>query len=212
MAEDINADRLPNLSPLARSYTSDDAETELQQLFSEVFAENLAADTFDMNVLGALHLGSLGVIRRSMSYDGLTVLPSYIDEKWLRHMYRAWRSGKQNRGLHFLRTYLNAHFPYVGKVVQLWQKKDAPYPEDLSETASEDRFLTSRVRVSMAISPDEFSPAVLLSVVSQVAPARLIVDVRYAFALTSSLVRLRNRSSVSRLLRTEGSCIPAPVV
>ncbi|HEJ4320070.1 TPA: hypothetical protein SL531_001357 [Pseudomonas aeruginosa] len=129
---DFSNAELPRLLPLENSYAENGVEADLKQLFLDLFNQHLAADTFDVNVLGAAHLGSFDLVRRAVNTDGLVLMQGDREEAATRYLYRAWKSGDvQGRGLHFLRTYLQMLFPNLCQVDQLWHDKNMPYPTGL---------------------------------------------------------------------------------
>lgn len=118
--------------PLAHSGATTTVEAELKALFIELFKSALAQRMFDVNTLGAAHLGSLDLVRRAINADGLVLMQGDRQEAATRYLYRAWKSGDvQGRGLHFLRTYLQLLFPGMCQVEQLWHDKALPYPTGL---------------------------------------------------------------------------------
>ena len=107
MSLDFSNAQLPRLLPLENSYTENEVEADLKRLFLDLFDSTLAADVFDVNVLGAAHLGSFDMVRKAVNADGLVLMQGDREEAATRYLYRAWKSGDvQGRGLHFLRTYL----------------------------------------------------------------------------------------------------------
>ncbi|MCM1128928.1 MAG: hypothetical protein NC211_03495 [Alistipes senegalensis] len=135
---DFSNAKLPVLLPLENSYAENEIESDLKKFFLDLFNEHLAVDTFDVNVLGAAHLGSFNLVRRSVNADGLVLLQGDREEAATRYLYRAWKScNLQGRGLHFLRTYLQMLFPNQCKVQQLWHEKDKPYPTALRSSELE---------------------------------------------------------------------------
>lgn len=129
---DFPSAELPRLLPLEQSYAESEVESDLKRLFLDLFNANMAADTFDVNVLGAAHLGSFDLVRRAVNADGLVLMQGDREEAATRYLYRAWKSGNlQGRGLHFLRTYLQMLFPNLCQVDQLWHDKNMPYPTGL---------------------------------------------------------------------------------
>lgn len=126
-ALDFPLSELPSAAALRDSFAHNSVESELRDLFLEVFAQ-VAPDTFDASVLGAPHLGTFGLVRRMVNHDGLVLLRGEHDEAATRYLYRAWRSGDvQKRGMHFLRTYLQLLLPNQVQVEQLWHDQRFPY-------------------------------------------------------------------------------------
>lgn len=135
MSLDFKNAQLPRLAPLEGSFSENEVEADLKQLFLDLFGAKLAAQSFDANVLGSAHLGSLDLVRKSVNTDGLAMLSGDSEEASTRYLYRAWKSrNTQGRGVHFLRTYLQMLFPNKCSVVQLWHKKTDIYPRRLSTT------------------------------------------------------------------------------
>ena len=162
-------------------------EAELKDLFIKVYADTMAATADDINVYGAPHLGSFGLVERNIDRDGLSVLRETTEAR-IRYLFRSWRHLNPERGLHFLRLYLSALFGDSWTVEQLWQRKDQPYPTALATTAevgdSEDYFLTSRVRVDV---DSEIVPAKILSSLRSAIAARILLTVRVGRTFRSSV-------------------------
>jgi len=178
MGLDFANAKLPNMAPLEASFAADDIEADLKRLFIDLFITYLASDTFDANVLGASHLGSIDLVRQAVNSDGLVLLQGDREEAAMRYLYRAWKSGNaQGRGLHFLRTYLQLLFPNDCDVVQMVHEnepgKDYPqwlhrltpgYSMHVWRLGEEDCFLdgswnldTNYYHADESMSPDEIS-------------------------------------------------------
>lgn len=124
---DFTASVKPDGRPHKEGFEPSNIESDLKGVFNELFAL-LGKDTFDAGVLGAAHLGSFDLVRRSINQDGLVLLSGDREEAATRYLYRAWKSGDtQKRGLHFVRTYLQLLFPGQTEVKQLWHSKSEPY-------------------------------------------------------------------------------------
>lgn len=168
------------LRPLQNSAEATELEAELKDLFIKLWTDSLAATADDINVYGAPHLGSFGLVERSIDRDGLSVLRENSEAR-IRYLFRGFRHRNPERGMHFLRLYLTALFGDAWTVEQLWQRKSAPYPTDLVTKQEADAepglqfFLTSRVRVDVdsTVVPER----ILASLRSSVA-ARILLTVR----------------------------------
>jgi hypothetical protein len=179
---DFKNARLPELKPLANSFSVDEAEADLTRLFLDLFKNYLATDAFDANVMGAAHLGTLDLVKRMINNDGLVLIEGDREETATRYLYKAWKSrNNQSRGLYFLETYLQMLFPNAVSVYQQAQDKAYPYPTKLIRAQNSDpltHYWTSRIRVVLDASKaawdqvDKMHP-VLLSIV----PARLVLMV-----------------------------------
>ncbi len=192
MSLDFNNAEFPRLLPLEKSFAADQVEAELKQLFIDLFAEKLAAAVFDANVLGAAHLGSLDLVRKSVNSDGLALFQGDREEAATRYLYRAWKSGNvQGRGLHFLRTYLQMLYPNTWSIEQMWQNPSMAYTsgmlttEELNSTFLDpvyDRLvmvLTSRVKIAIDHdAPLATSFQKMLIALLSILPARIVPEFR----------------------------------
>ncbi len=178
------------LRPLWHSHAATQVEAELKDLFIKVYAASLAATAEDIEVYGAPHLGSFELVERNIDQDGLAVLRE-TSEARIRYLFKAWRHRNPERGLYFLRLYLLALFGDTASIGQLWQRKSAPYPEDLrtiGEIATlgeslDDYFLTSRVRVDL---DGSILQTKLLASLKSAVAARLLLNVRVGRAVTAT--------------------------
>lgn len=128
---DFSNAQLPTPAPLAASFEENEIEADCKQLAIDLFMNHLSATVFDANVIGAAHLGSLELIRKTISMDGLVLLQGDREEAATRYLYRAWKSTDlQGRGLHFLRTYLQLLYPGECTITQKWHT-DNNYPDFL---------------------------------------------------------------------------------
>lgn len=208
------ADRL---RPLQHSHEATGLEAELKDLFIKLYADSMAATADDLNVYGAPHLGSFGLIERNIDQDGLTVLRETTEDR-IRYLFKAWRNRNPERGLHFLKLYLAALFGSDrGTVAQLWQRKSGTYPDELFtlaeiENAGETTdafFLTSRVRVDV---DSEIVPAKLLASLRSAVAARILLNVRVGRAVSAAvgLAPVMYGSMVLRVGRTNEFPDPPP--
>lgn len=175
----------PRLLPLENSFTENDYEREIKELFIEIFKKNLSDNVFDANVAGNAQLGSQTLVKRSINSDGLVLLQSDREEYSTRYLYRAWKSrNNQGRGLHFLRTYLQLLFPNLCTVAQAWQDKKLTYPSGLTDKMPEkteinEYFLTSRVLISLTFDVNAHSLKEFRDIIRSVIPARLVPEFRF---------------------------------
>lgn len=202
---------LPTLEPLKQSFVYDALEEQLRDMFCELFETYLDEDTFDANVLGVGHLGSLKLVRRLVNLDGLVFLPGNREEAAARYVYKAWRAKNlQGRGLAFIRTYLQMLLPNVSSVEQMMQLKSTPYPNDLYPRSlhenDTDKFLTSRVRIVLDVTQGIEDTSNLVPVISSVIPARLVPDI-YLSVFAQSAVGLSAYFDCSITLIGDGAVL-----
>lgn len=187
--------------PLQSSWDFRALEGELKELFMKLYADTMQPVADDINVYGAPHLGSFGLIEKSVEIDGISVLRQTSEDR-LRYLFKAWRYQNPDRGLHFLRTYIRCVWGDGQNTDQLWQKKTSPYPTELrtaSEIASRgesesDYYLTSRVRVDL--DTDLVPDRIIRSLRSSV-PARFLLNMRVAkFGIREVSMAVASRGSV----------------
>lgn len=207
MSFDFSNAQLPSLLPLANSYAENDVEEDLRSLLIDLFESMLAASTFDVNVLGATHLGSFDLVRKAITANGLVLLDGDINEAAARYLYRTWMSrNAQGRGLHFLRTFLQLLYPNIGDVQQLWHgvATSAQYPADLRDVESAGTFLTSRIRVSIHGFPNADSDRRVMACIAQVTPARFVPKMRYIATSTIGKIQPVAMATLTQNLHTSG--------
>lgn len=180
---DFQNAQAPALLPLSASFAENAEEQDLRDLVREVFADSLAADVFDASVVGASHLGTFDLVRRTVNQDGLVLLPGAHEEPSMRYLMRAWRAcNGQGRGLHFLRLYLQLMFPGAYAIRQILQDKALPYPTALSYydggEIPADKYLTSRIEVTIDIGSSTQSIGEIAACAQAVIPARFVVYFR----------------------------------
>lgn len=185
---DLPDAKLPDLQALQRSWVANDPLAEgMNQLTVQLWRDNLAEQTFDINVLGAPHLGSFSLVRRAVNADGLALLSGEGEESATRYLYRAWKGQNGNgRGLHFLRTYMQMLYPNKWSVAQMWQNTSLPYTVGMqTEQELDSPFgpgksgwaLTSRVRIGIDYdAPLATSFSEMLKVLANVLPARIVPE------------------------------------
>lgn len=205
MSFDFSNAQLPRLLPLENSYAENDVEDDLKRLFLDLFTDMLALGVFDMNVLGAAHLGSFDLVRKSVNSDGLVLLPGAYEDASTRYIYRAWKAGNtQGRGLHFMRTYLQLLFPNIGDAIQLWQSNDGEYPTHLHETQQPDTFLTSRVRILIHDFPSPESVQIIMRCMVHAIPARFVIELRHLATSSVGKIQPAAVGSMTQSLRSAG--------
>lgn len=196
---DFSNAQLPGLAPLEASYTVDDVEADLKQLFIDLFRDGIASRLFDANVLGAAHLGSFGLVQKIVNKDGLAILNTGSNlEAATRYLYRAWLSSdNQGRGAHFIRTYMQLLFPGEHEIIQLWQDKSAPYPELLYEAEQPNSFLTSRFtirgsNINVLANINRLKKSILSCV-----PARFVINISYNSGASGGFGKLQTNIRIA---------------
>ena len=180
-----------NLQPLQESFDRYQYEAELKALFLKLYEDNLKALADEIDTYGMPHNGPFSLIERLVTADGLSVLRQG-DEAGMRYLWNAWKSLNPERGLHFIKTYLQTMVGDAHQVNQMWQKKSEPYPTDLRSYSEinyndsvniDDFFLTSRIIAD--IDTDVVPDRVVQSLKTAVA-ARFHLKVRLAkFSMNS---------------------------
>lgn len=213
MSFDFQNAQTPQLTPLRHSFAVDDAENDLRNLFIDLFDVYIGSAAFDANVLGMAHLGTLGLVRKSVNSDGLVLLPGIGEEAATRYVYRAWKSRNlQGRGLYFLKTYLQALFPGAWDVQQQMQLSAQPYPTALTDRQiagnDVDKYLTSRLHIKFDAQYVSDVSA-LTPVISSIIPARFIPKLMVVLYGNSGIeIASVGRGAIT--LRGSGTVLPAP--
>lgn len=171
--------KLPSLVPLQNSFAADDVENALRNLFIDLFDEMLALKSFDLNVIGVGHLGSLDLVRRLVNFDGLALTDGDREESATRYLYKSWKARNRNgRGFFFLETYLQMLFPNGFAVEQMAQAKSGTYPNQLSPLSRADstKYSTSRVRVALDAYKATWENVLKMEpILRSIIPARLVL-------------------------------------
>lgn len=208
---DFPGAELPTLAPLISSFAENAVEADCKQLLIDLFDQHLAAAVFDANVIGAAHLGSLDLVRKAVSMDGLVLLQGDREEAATRYLYRAWKSADlQGRGLHFLRTYLQMLFPGECTVVQRWHT-DNNYPNFLCDPTpgyscryrhfgDDDLFFDD----SWSFGANYYEPDPLMPQ-DEINTSGLFLTSRLEITMGSSL----NSNSIDRISSILSNCLPA---
>jgi hypothetical protein len=202
--------QLPQLTPLEKSFAVDDVEAQLKQMFIDLFNMHLAERAHDVNVLGMAHLGSLDLVRRIVSVDGLVFIPNNREEATTRRIYRAWKAGNaQGRGLHFLRAYLQLLFPNSWTIDQQMQAKAEPYPTALYPVQytlnDADKYLTSRIKIWVsAQSTNAGSVSAIAKILKDIIPARLVPEINIS-ETSSTTIRIGSFFTGFAFLHTSGT-------
>ena len=216
MSFDFQNATLPQLVPLKNSFAVDEVENELRNLFIDLFATYLAESVFDSNVLGMAHLGTFGLVKKSINVDGLVLISGSREERATRYVYRAWKSRNlQGRGLAFLKTYLQVLYPGAWNVEQQMQETAEVYPTALHNRSftenDADKYLTSRVKIELdafVVGDVSYLPKIINSII----PARLVPYVT-SIAYSSSSEGVMIFAALAQpgiLLRSSGSVLPLP--
>lgn len=196
------------LIPLQRSAVADDVEAEFKALFLQLYRERVAPSVNELALYGMPHLGSIGIIERYVSNDGLAVLRTTTVDQ-IRYLFHAWRYNNPQRGTAFLGAYLSTLFGPVYTITQLWCHKDGKYPTDClsqGEIADiggklDDYYLTSRLRVDIET---PIVPERILRASRTAVAAKFVLELRIAKTITLGYsIALPGRSvTVARLSTT----------
>jgi hypothetical protein len=187
--------RIPaSLEPLRESAEYDDLEADLKAAFIEVFEAMLRPGLQRVNSYGVPHRGAFPTIERFVKSDGLAMERKTDAEAFMAELYRAWRARNPRRGTAFLRYYLQLLWPGQWTLKQQWQDAALPYPTSLHDTYAPGRFLTSRLRLTLALDDDDSGELVskLSGSFRAVLPARMLLDVALTAPLATSGMRAAN--------------------
>lgn len=184
---DFESSQVPQLKALQNSYTNNDLEREIKELFIDLFKTHLGEESFNAFVLGAQHLGSYSLVQKSINEDGLVLINSDIIEATTRYLYRTWKSGDvQKRGIHITRMYLRLLFGDHAEVSQLQQPIEQEYPApyfleeyDPEIGLKEGYFLTSRINLDVDFSLSDKPVKQVVNSIQSVIPAKFVPELRF---------------------------------
>lgn len=199
-----------DLIALQRSAVADDVEAEFKALFLQLYKDRVDPGVNELALYGMPHLGSIGIIERYVSGDGLAVLRTTTVEQ-IRHLFHAWRYNNPQRGTAFLAAYLNVLFGPVYTISQLWCHKDGTYPVDCLDQHEieaaggdlEDYYLTSRLRVDIET---EIVPERILRAARTAVAAKFVLELRAA-RRTLSTYRIGIVAYSVTVCRTSGTAL-----
>lgn len=166
----------PDLGPLRASHEADEAEAGLKRVFLQLYADHIRPAERAVNTLGIPHLGPLDQFERAVKAEGLALLRS-DDEGAMRYMLRAWKARNPKRGLGMLKAYLELLWPNSWQAVQLWTSP-VGYPATASPTQQPGHFLSSRVQVTVAASPNSAEVERIAPSLRSVLPARFVLELQ----------------------------------
>lgn len=190
---------LTPLAPLQHSaeYFDDNAsfsvEAQLKQLFIALFEQLLRTKFRRIDHYGYPHLldeDDFETVQRFVKLDGLSLLNREINNQpYMLEVFRAWRGQHQRRGLGFLEFYLQMLWPNAWTITQWFHSvpNASNYPLNLSVNDGGDKFLTSRVSVS--IDPDQLTDQSevlkMVPTLKRVVPARMVLNVAVGMEVES---------------------------
>lgn len=171
-----------DLKPLEHSHEYNQLEREYKRLAIDLFKKNLMNQASDLNVYGMPHLGSQTLLTQYLIHENINNISDInVNRENLRYLTQAWKFRNGKRGLFFLKTYLRCLWGNDFDVIQLWQKKNEPYPTalkskediELSGESLNDYYLTSRLHIIL-YGNEYFSDSVAENL-NKTLPARLFI-------------------------------------
>lgn len=174
--------------PALKSHAYDDLERAMQQVFvalldsHEALGNETLSELTQMHEYGIPFLGGHTVIERFTKLNGLAVLRrenGELADRIMAIILSQWLGMASERGLAFVKFVLDMLYPKKNKVTQLWHSKpkaDA-YPNYVYETAADDRFLTSRVRIQLNNDVDTKELAEIVPVFRRLVPWHIVPEV-----------------------------------
>lgn len=168
------------LQPYINSYTSDEDEDVVKQVFIKVFTELYGDRIKDILDYGMPQfLSSQNVVERFTKQDGLAVIrrPASSDII-MRIIYANWNALGSKRGLAFLEFVLQMLWPNKWKIFRVYHSisRVAQYPAlaTIARTSDSDSFLTHRIMILMTPDVDNTEIAELTPTLQRLVPARVV--------------------------------------
>ena len=167
--------------PVDKSHKYNALEAAIASVNRAIFMAMLP-EMADMYQYGTPFLGSKDVVERFTKLNGLAVLrrnDSGFSDTLMAIILANWQSLASERGLAFLQFVLNMLYPGQNSIVRLWHSKKniAQYPNYIYEAPGVDRFLTSRIRISLDNEIDIKELTELAPVFRRLVPWQIVADV-----------------------------------
>lgn len=167
--------------PIDKSYKYNALEAAIASVNRAMLLAMLP-EMVDMHQYGTPFLGSKDVVERFTKLNGLAVLrrnDSGFSDTLMAIILANWQSLASERGLAFLKFVLDMLYPNQTSIVRLWHSKKniAQYPNYIYEKPASDRFLTSRIRISLDSEIDIKEVTELAPVFRRLVPWQVVAEV-----------------------------------
>lgn len=180
-------------SPINHSHLYDELERSMASAFREMIKNHLLNEMNDMYYYATPFLGGKTVVERFSKLHGLAILrrdDGGLSDKIMAIILSQWQALASERGLAFLQFVLDMLYPKQNQIVQLWhdKKRANDYPNFLYETSSNQRFLTSRIRIKLNsdINLNELSE--LAPTLRRLVPAHIVPEIAVYVRIDNSLI------------------------
>lgn len=170
------------LAPLHASWTNNDLERAMVEVFTAIAEEHHLADWQDIYNYATPWRGSNKVVERFTKLNGLAVLrrdDGGFSDKLMSIIYENWAALASERGLSFLQFLLDMLYPEQNQIVRLWHpiSKADKYPRLVRELEGSNSFLTSRIRIKIDSDVDIDELAELAPTLSRLVPWNIVPEV-----------------------------------
>lgn len=170
------------LAPLHASWTNNELERAMVEVFTAVAQKHHLAAWQDIYNYGTPWQGSNKVVERFTKLNGLAVLrrdDNGFSDKLMSIIYANWAALASERGLAFLQFVLDMLYPSQNKIVRLWHPiaKSSSYPRLVREAEGSNNFLTSRVRIKIDSDVDISELAELAPTISRLVPWNIVPEI-----------------------------------
>jgi hypothetical protein len=196
----------PSLAPLTASAEENQLESELKQVFLTVFGNLVRERERALNLYGMAHLGEEELVQRNLQSDGLALIRQ--DAARMRFLLKAWRARNPERGVLFLKKYLQTVWPNEWSIDQFWHPiaTAIEYPEHKTVDGDpETHFLTSRVRVGVSVAVDDGTGLIAMQkALRSTLAARLVLEMVLMVEMANE-VRLASAAAVVMPMYVRGT-------
>jgi hypothetical protein len=202
----------PSLAPLVHSFENNQLESELKQVFLTVFENLVRERERALNLYGMAHLGDDELVQRSLQGDGLAMIRR--DAAQMRFLLKAWRARNPERGMLFLRKYLQTVWPNEWHIDQFWHPIASAinYPEHKTlDGDPETHFLTSRVRAGVTVAVDDGTGLVAIQkALRSTLAARIVLEMVLIVVMENKLGVANGMSFTMPIHATGAMRLPGP--
>lgn len=178
-------------SPINHSHLYDELERSMALAFREMLKNHLLNEMNDMYYYATPFLGGKTVVERFSKLNGLAVLrrdDGGFSDKVMAIILAQWQALASERGLAFLQFVLDMLYPKQNEIVRLWhdKKRANDYPNFLYETSSNQRFLTSRIRIKLNSNINLSELSELAPTLRRLVPAHIVPEIAVYVGIDNS--------------------------
>lgn len=170
------------IAPVIHSHAANELEQCMAAMFAKMIDDTHLQQLNDIYDYGVPWQGSKTVVERFTKFTGLAVLrrdDGGLSDDLMRVIYSNWVAIASERGVSFLQFVLDMLYPSQCQIVRLWHPKAylSGYPRYVVESASSERFLTSRIRIKVSDNINLAELSELAPTITRLVPWQVVPEV-----------------------------------